>query len=89
MQLSFHKLIFAGPSLFIAASFPPQILAQDTVADDTTIMYPASYFVDFAPTTAKDMLDRIPGAGSTTGGGSPSFGGGGFSGSGGGRGGRG
>jgi len=55
--------------------------------DDATVTYPNSYFSDYAPVTAKDMLDRIPGVGSTTGGGSSSSGG--FRGGGGGGGGRG
>tara|TARA_B100000959_G_scaffold71249_1_gene75544 strand:+ start:13249 stop:15393 length:2145 start_codon:yes stop_codon:yes gene_type:complete len=70
------------------------VSAQDNVGDDSTVVYPASYFTEFAPVTAQDMLDRIPGAG---GGGSSGFSGGGFPGGssggfsrgGGGRGGRG
>ncbi|MDC3196301.1 TonB-dependent receptor [Gammaproteobacteria bacterium] len=31
-------------------------------------MYPASYFTEFNPVTVQDMLDRIPGVGSATGG---------------------
>lgn len=56
--------------------------------DETTVTYPKSYFDQYGPVTAKDMLDRIPGLGSTTGGGPPG-GGGGFRGGGGGGGGRG
>jgi hypothetical protein len=70
------------------------VSAQDNVGDESTVVYPASYFTEFAPVTAQDMLDRIPGAG---GGGSSGFSGGGFPGGssggfsrgGGGRGGRG
>jgi len=60
--------------------------AQDNVGDDSTVVYPASYFAEFNPVTAQDMLDRIPGVGSATGGGG---GGGGGRGGGGGNGGRG
>ncbi len=49
--------------------------AQDNVGEDTTVMYPASYFAEFNPVTAQDMLDRIPGVGTATGGGG-GFGGG-------------
>ena len=35
--------------------------AQDNVGDDSTILYPFSYFAQFAPRTALDMLNRIPG----------------------------
>lgn len=53
--------------------------AQEATGGDSTVTYPASYFAEYEPVTAQDMLDRIPGAGS---------GGGGFSGGpGGGRGG--
>ena len=63
-------------------------LAQDNVGEQSTVVYPASYFAEFNPITAQDMLDRIPGIGSATGGGG--FSGGpprGFSGGGGGGGG--
>ncbi len=66
----------------------PALQAQDASADETTVTYPASYFAQYAPVSAKDMIDRIPGVGSTTGGGPPT-GGGGFRGGGGGGGGRG
>lgn len=55
--------------------------------DEATVTYPASYFAEFGPVNAKDMLDRIPGVGSTTGGGPSSTGG--FRGGGGDSGGRG
>ncbi|MFT5844025.1 MAG: outer membrane receptor for ferrienterochelin and colicins [Pseudohongiellaceae bacterium] len=45
------------------------VSAQDNVGDDSTVVYPASYFAEFNPVTAQDMLDRIPGVGSATGGG--------------------
>ena len=35
--------------------------SQDNVGDDSTILYPSSYFTQFAPRTALDMLNRIPG----------------------------
>lgn len=72
-------------------------LAQDNVGEDSTVVYPASYFTEYSPVTAQDMLDRIPGASSGGGGGGFSGGpgrggppgGGGFSRGGGGGGGRG
>ena len=45
------------------------VSAQDNVGEDSTVVYPASYFAEFSPVTAQDMLDRIPGVGSATGGG--------------------
>ena len=35
--------------------------AQESVDDDSTITFPASYFAQFNPTTINDMLDRVPG----------------------------
>jgi len=48
-----------------------QVHAQDNVGDDSTIVYPASYFVEWSPVTAQDMLDRIPGISVQRGGGGP------------------
>ncbi len=42
-------------------SFSTSSSAQDASGSDTTIRYPASYFQEWIPSTAKDMLDRIPG----------------------------
>ncbi len=36
-------------------------LAQDAEGDNSTIIYAADYFTQFAPINAQDMLDRIPG----------------------------
>ncbi|MDP6535034.1 MAG: TonB-dependent receptor [Gammaproteobacteria bacterium] len=79
--------------LFLLLLAPVQLVsAQDNVGEESTVVYPAAYFTEYAPVTAQDMLDRIPGVGSS-GGGPSGFSGGGFSGGfsrgGGGRGGRG
>ena len=37
------------------------VSAQDNVGDESTISYPASYFSQWSPVTAQDMLIRIPG----------------------------
>ena len=50
--------------------------AQDNVGDESTVIYPASYFSEWSPVTAQDMMDRIPGL--SSGGGFGGFGGGGF-----------
>lgn len=63
------------------------VLAQSITEEDTTVTYEASYFTQYGPVSAKDMIDRIPGVGNTTGGGPAT--GGGFRGGGGGGGGRG
>ena len=86
MNKKLQKSFIAALSLLWSFAFSGQALGQ-IAEDETTVTYPRSYFDQYAPVTAKDMLDRIPGLGSTTGGGPPS--GGGFRGSGGGGGGRG
>lgn len=58
----------------LATSMPSLLRAQDTLEDDSTVIYPADYFTQWAPITAKDMLDRIPGQDSS----SPRGGGGGI-----------
>ncbi len=62
-----HTLIAAGFTLACALS--PHALAQDTSGEDSTVIYPASYFTEWAPITAQDMLVRIPGQDSGGGGG--------------------
>ena len=42
--------------------------SQDVSEDDSTIVYTADYFAQYAPITAQDMLDRIPGQGQASGG---------------------
>ncbi|MDP6651716.1 MAG: hypothetical protein QGF90_06360 [Gammaproteobacteria bacterium] len=86
MKLKSRKLYLPSLCLLSLAILPNQGFAQ-IAEDEATVTYPNSYFAEYAPVTAKDMLDRIPGVGSTTGGGSSSSGG--FRGGGGGGGGRG
>ncbi|MDP6732875.1 MAG: TonB-dependent receptor plug domain-containing protein [Gammaproteobacteria bacterium] len=86
MKLKSHKLFLTSLCLASVATLSNQSIAQ-IAEDEATVTYPRSYFAEFAPVTVKDMLDRIPGVGSTTGGGSSSSGG--FRGGGGGGGGRG
>lgn len=35
--------------------------AQDTGSDESTVVYPASFFEQYTPTSANDMVTRIPG----------------------------
>ena len=79
-----HCLSILG--LLSIAFFSSQSLSQ-IAENEATVTYPSNYFAEYGSVTAKDMLDRIPGVGSTTGGGSSSSGG--FRGGGGGSGGRG
>ena len=71
--------------VMVASSVSAQ--EQSIAEDEATVTYSASYFAQYGSVSAKDMIDRIPGVGSTTGGGSSSTGG--FRGAGGGNGGRG
>ncbi len=59
---------------FVALTLPLLAQAQETNADDSTVVYPADYFNQWRPITAQDMLDRIPGqedSGPSGGGGGP------------------
>ena len=38
-----------------------QVPEPENVSDDSTIVYPASYFAEFLPVSVNDMLNRIPG----------------------------
>ncbi len=55
-----------------------QLVAQDSAALDSTVVYPAEYFAQFSPVNVNDMIDRVPGiavalnSGATSGGGSTS-----------------
>ncbi|MDG2421345.1 MAG: TonB-dependent receptor plug domain-containing protein [Gammaproteobacteria bacterium] len=51
------SLVFA---LFLI-SVADTVFAQENVGEESTIRYPAGYFSEWAPVTAQDMLDRIPG----------------------------
>lgn len=57
----------------LSAALASPALAQDLSDDPSTIVYPAGYFAEYAPVTAQDMLDRIPGqeSGGPRGGGGP------------------
>jgi len=61
-------------TLALASLSFPAALAQDSTAEDSTVIYPADYFAEYAPITAQDMLIRIPGQGQNTGGGGRSGG---------------
>ena len=50
--------IFLGVTLFLHSGI---VISQENVDDESTVVYPASYFAEWSPVTAQDMLDRIPG----------------------------
>ena len=88
---------FFNTILVVLMGISSSAIAQESQGEDSTVVYPASYFAEFAPVSAQDMLDRIPGASGGSGGGGGGRGGfsrggrssGGFSHGGGGGGGRG
>ena len=77
MKPTIKKYLLPSLCIFAAAAIPGLGMAQ-IAEDETTVTYPKSYFDQYGPVTAKDMVDRIPGVGSTTGGGPPNSGGGGI-----------
>ncbi len=46
---------------FAAPAAAQQIAGLEDTTDDSTIVYPASYFAEFLPVSVNDMLNRIPG----------------------------
>ncbi|MEC7766209.1 MAG: TonB-dependent receptor plug domain-containing protein, partial [Pseudomonadota bacterium] len=52
---------FSAVSLLILVSIAQTASAQENVGEESTVTYPASYFSEWGPVTAQDMLDRIPG----------------------------
>ena len=80
MNSTFRKSLLAASILLATSSFSASSYAQSANEGDSSVRYPSSYFTEWTPTTAQDMINRIPGV--SAGGG----GGGGFGGGGGGRG---
>ena len=76
-----NTLLFKLSLIVIAFNPLFPVFAQTSPSEDSTVVYPAAYFAEFAPVTAQDMLNRIPGLDSGSRGGGPP---GGFSGGGGG-----
>ena len=66
MRLSVFTSALVVSGLLASASVLSH--AQQTNEDDSTVVYTAEYFEQWAPVTALDMLNRIPGVGSATGG---------------------
>ena len=64
-----HTRYSIGLTLLLSLTFASSINAQDSANDDSTVRYPAAYFVQYGSVTAQDMIDRIPGLGNGSGGG--------------------
>jgi len=57
MTFTLRKALIPG----LLLSFCTSGLAQPQDPDDSTVTYSADYFVQYAPVSVNDMLDRIPG----------------------------
>jgi len=72
--MSLRVIVLCVASCFCWLFSASLALAQQSGGDDSTVVYSAEYFTEWAPNTAQDMLDRIPGqenAGPRGGGGPP------------------
>jgi outer membrane receptor for ferrienterochelin and colicins len=61
-QVLKHSIrILSAAAVLTLIAFPATVFAQDNVGDESTVSYPATYFAQYAPVTALDMINRIPG----------------------------
>lgn len=90
LSAAVRRALLLGPLLSISLlSESNRLQAQEVADDGSTVVYPATYFSQWSPVTAQDMMNRIPGMSSGGGGGFGGGGGPGGGGPGGGGGGRG
>lgn len=61
-----RRLMYLG-AISGALAVAPFAFAQESSGDGSTVVYSANYFQQWGPTTAQDMLDRIPGQASSGG----------------------
>lgn len=59
--LILFKSIIARGACSVLMVFGSFSFGQDNVGDDSTVVYTSAYFAEYAPVTALDMLNRIPG----------------------------
>ncbi len=69
---AYRKLLAVSAASFLI-SFSTTLNAQDNVGEESTVVYPASYFTEWEPVTAMDMVNRIPGINVGGGGGGAGF----------------
>ena len=55
------RQLIAASILLLSVLAPEINRAQDASEDGSTVVYPATYFTEWQPITAGDMLARIPG----------------------------
>ncbi|PDH33333.1 MAG: hypothetical protein CNF02_09085 [OM182 bacterium MED-G28] len=60
---SLRALVLAFLLPFSVSLSYGQLTQPEDPSDDSTIVYPSSYFAEFFPVSANDMLNRIPGIG--------------------------
>ncbi|NKB32505.1 MAG: TonB-dependent receptor plug domain-containing protein [Pseudomonadales bacterium] len=60
---SIYALVTTLLLLLVSPLVTAQLVQPEDPTDDSTIVYPASYFAEFFPVSANDMLNRIPGIG--------------------------
>ncbi len=69
LSAAVRRALLLGPLLSIALlSESSRLQAQEVSDDSATVVYPAAYFSQWSPVTAQDMMNRIPGMSSPTGG---------------------
>lgn len=57
------KTFLLNVSIALLLSGPFMATAQESADDGSTIIYSADYFTEYAPISAQDMINRIPGLG--------------------------
>jgi len=62
---SLSRAISGLTKIFLLTTLPVFATAQTASPEDSTVVYPAEYFTEYAPITAQDMLNRIPGQGTS------------------------
>ena len=67
-RMKFHptksiKALVILSLLTAAPGVSAQLVQPEFPSDDSTVVYPASYFAEYFPVSADDMLNRIPGIG--------------------------
>jgi outer membrane receptor for ferrienterochelin and colicins len=76
MNSTFRKSLLTASILLVVSSYSASSFSQTTNEEDSSVRYPSSYFAEWAPVTAQDMINRIPGVSSGGGGGGGGYGGG-------------
>ena len=57
------KAFYLHTSIALLLSTATGAIAQEVNEENSTVVYPADYFTEYAPISAQDMINRIPGLG--------------------------